>query len=80
ELAGDPEGSVLLLAMGYDVLSMNSTSLPRVKKTLRNINLGEARELLAEIMLMEDVVSVRGRLQRFLTEHGLGQFIHNPLA
>jgi len=80
ELAGDPEGSVLLLAMGYDVLSMNSTSLPRVKKTLRNTNLAEARELLAEIMLMEDVASVRQRLQRFLTEHGLEQFIHNPLV
>ena len=80
ELAGDPEGSVLLLAMGYDVLSMNSTSLPRVKKTLRNTRLTEARELLAEVMLMEDVVSVRERLQRFLTEHGLEQFIHNPLV
>ena len=79
ELAGDPEGAVLLLAMGYDVLSMNSTSLPRVKKTLRNTNLAEARELLAEIMLMEDVASVHKRLQRFLSEHGLEQFIHNPL-
>ena len=79
ELAGDPEGSLLLLAMVYDVLSMNSTSLPRVKKTLRNTNLAEARELLAEIMLMEDVASVHKRLQRFLSEHGLEQFIHNPL-
>jgi hypothetical protein len=31
-------------------------------------------------MLMEDVASVRQRLQRFLTEHGLEQFIHNPLV
>ncbi len=80
ELAGEPEGAVLLLAMGYDVLSMNSTSLPRVKKTLRNINLAEAEELLAEVMLLEDVSAVRLRLQQFLTEHGLGQFIHNPLG
>ncbi len=79
ELAGDPEGAVLLLAMGYDVLSMNATSLPRVKKTLRNTNLADASELLAEIMLMEDVASVHKRLQRFLSEHGLEQFIHNPL-
>ncbi len=79
ELAGDPEGAVLLLAMGYDVLSMNSTSLPKVKKALRNINLTEARELLAEVMVMDEVIVVRQRLQRFLTEHGLEQFIHNPL-
>jgi hypothetical protein len=31
ELAGNPMAAVLLLAMGYDVLSMNATSLPRVK-------------------------------------------------
>ncbi|MDH4039675.1 MAG: phosphoenolpyruvate-protein phosphotransferase PtsP, partial [Gammaproteobacteria bacterium] len=79
ELAGDPEGAVLLLAMGYDVLSMNSTSLPRVKKALRNTNLAEAKALLAEVLLLEDVAAVRQRMQRFLTEHGLEQFIHNPV-
>jgi phosphotransferase system enzyme I (PtsP) len=79
ELAGDPEGAVLLLAMGYDVLSMNSTSLPRVKKALRNINLTDAKDLFAEVILLEDVSAVRQRMQRFLTEHGLGQFIHNPV-
>ena len=79
ELAGDPEGAVLLLAMGYDVLSMNSTSLPRVKKALRNINFAEAEDLLAEIMLLEDVSAVLQRLQLFLSDHGLEQFIHNPV-
>ena len=79
ELAGDPEGAVLLLAMGYDVLSMNSTSLPRVKKALRNINLAEAEDLLAEIILLEDVSAVLQRLQLFLSDHGLEQFIHNPV-
>ena len=39
ELAGDPEGAVLLLAMGYDVLSMNATRLPKVKIGLRNVHL-----------------------------------------
>ncbi len=80
ELAGDPEGAVLLLAMGYDVLSMNSTSLPRVKKALRNISMAEAEELLTEVMALEDVVAVHQRLHRFLTEHGLEQFIHNPVV
>ncbi len=79
ELAGDPEGAVLLLAMGYDVLSMNSTSLPRVKKALRSIHLREAQALLAEVLLLEDVSAVQQHMQRFLAEHGLGQFIHNPV-
>jgi phosphotransferase system enzyme I (PtsP) len=79
ELAGDPEGAVLLLAMGYDMLSMNATSLPKVKKALRNIDLGEARSLLQEVMGLEDAASVQRRMERFLTEHGMEKFIHNPV-
>jgi phosphotransferase system enzyme I (PtsP) len=79
ELAGDPEGAVLLLAMGYDVLSMNATSLPKVKKALRNVYLGEAKELLSEVMEMEHAGEIHQRLEQFLTEHGMEKFIHNPV-
>ena len=79
ELAGDPEGAVLLLAMGYDVLSMNATSLPKVKKALRNIRLGEATELLDEVMAMDTANAIHQRMERFLTEHGMEKFIHNPV-
>ena len=80
ELAGDPQGAVLLLAMGYDILSMNATSLPKVKKALRNVNMLEARELLAEVMLLELPQEIHRRMERFLTEHGMEQFIHNPVV
>jgi phosphotransferase system enzyme I (PtsP) len=80
ELAGDPQGAVLLLAMGYDVLSMNATSLPRVKKALRNLHLAEARQLLAEVMAMDEVTAIYQRLERFLAEHGMENFIHNPVV
>jgi phosphotransferase system enzyme I (PtsP) len=79
ELAADPEGAVLLLAMGYDVLSMNATALPKVKKALRNVNLGEARELLSEVMEMDHASTIHQRLEQFLTEHGMEKFIHNPV-
>jgi phosphotransferase system enzyme I (PtsP) len=79
ELAGDPEGAVLLLAMGYDILSMNATSLPKVKKALRNVHLGEARDLLREVMEMEQASQVHRRLEQFLAEHGMEKFIHNPV-
>jgi phosphotransferase system enzyme I (PtsP) len=79
ELAGDPGGAVLLLAMGYDVLSMNATSLPKVKNALRNIHLSEARELLEEVMAMAYVSDINRRLERFLTEHGMEKFIHSPV-
>jgi phosphotransferase system enzyme I (PtsP) len=80
ELAGDPQGAVLLLAMGYDILSMNATSLPKVKKALRNVSMTEARELLAEVSLLELPQEIHQRMERFLTEHGMEQFIHNPVV
>jgi phosphotransferase system, enzyme I, PtsP len=79
ELAGDPEGAVLLLAMGYDILSMNATSLPKVKQALRNVNLVESRALLEEVLLMEEAGSIHRRLEQFLAEHGMEKFIHNPV-
>ena len=78
ELAGDPLAAVLLLAMGYEVLSMNATALPRVKKTLRSITRTDALELLEEVMLLEHSAAVLQRLQRLMTERGLQQFIHAP--
>ena len=79
ELAGDPEGAVLLLAMGYDILSMNATSLPKVKKALRNVNVGEAQDLLREVMALEQAAQVHQRLEQFLAEHGMEKFIHSPV-
>ncbi len=80
ELAGDPLAAILLVAMGYDVLSMNATSLPKVKKAVRTIRLSEAVELLDEALAMEDAVQIRRRLEQSLSEHGLEQFIHSPVA
>ncbi|MCR9105254.1 MAG: phosphoenolpyruvate--protein phosphotransferase [Gammaproteobacteria bacterium] len=80
ELAGDPGAAVLLLAMGYDVLSMNSTSLLRVKKALCNVRVDEARQLLDEVMEMERSSEVYSKLSEFLKAHGMGNFVHAPVA
>ena len=79
ELAGDPEGAVLLLAMGYDILSMNATSLPKVKKALRNLRVKEAQGLLGEVKEMDNANQIRHRLEEFLSDHGMEKFIHNPV-
>jgi phosphotransferase system enzyme I (PtsP) len=80
ELAGDPGGAVLLLAMGYNVLSMNAISLPRVKKALLNLRRSEARSLLKEVMQLDCALQVNAHLERFLTQHGMEKFIHNPVV
>jgi phosphotransferase system, enzyme I, PtsP len=58
EMAGDPGASMLLMAMGYDVLSMNSTNLPRVKSVIRAISLEQAEKLLASVMKLTDAETV----------------------
>jgi phosphotransferase system enzyme I (PtsI) len=50
EMASDPVYSLVLLALGLDVLSMNPGDLGRVKKVLRASTLKDARELLEAAM------------------------------
>jgi phosphotransferase system, enzyme I, PtsP len=79
ELAGDPGGAVLLLGMGYNVLSMNAISLPRVKKALRNVRRSEARRLLKDVMQLDCAMEVNAHLEHFLAQHGMEKFIHSPV-
>ncbi|CEG59493.1 phosphoenolpyruvate--protein phosphotransferase [Legionella micdadei] len=75
EMASDPLAVMLLLAMGFDTLSMNSTSLPRVKWVIRNITLAHARKVLADVLELEHPAEIRLHLQRALEEEGLGTLV-----
>ncbi len=50
EMAGEPLYSYLLLGFGIDELSMNATSIPRVKRILRQSMAFEAREFAGELL------------------------------
>ena len=80
ELAGDPGAAVLLLAMGYDVLSMNATNLTRVKQAIRHIREEEAVALLDEVMQLDGCDAVLQRLEAFLVGKGMAGFIHARLG
>ena len=73
ELAGDPAAAILLTAMGFDALSMNSISLPRVKKALRSVSLAEARQLLDEVVLFDYSDQTQARLHDFLRSREIGR-------
>lgn len=75
EMASDPLAVMLLLAMGFDTLSMNSTSLPRIKWVIRNITLAHARKVLADVLELEHPAEIRMLLQKALEEEGLGSLI-----
>jgi phosphotransferase system enzyme I (PtsP) len=75
ELAGNPIGAVLLMAMGYQVLSMNETNLPKVKWLIRNIRRSDARRMLARTLRMDTAEEVKTYMYRQLHKAGLGRVL-----
>ncbi|ODS24825.1 phosphoenolpyruvate--protein phosphotransferase [Candidatus Endobugula sertula] len=71
ELAGDPGAAILLMAMGYDVLSMNSTNLPRVKSVIRAITLDQAERLLTSVMKLADATIINQYVERTIRRLGV---------
>lgn len=75
EMAGDPRSALLLMAMGYDTLSMSASSLLRVKWVLRKVGYERACELLNEIRQMDNAALIVSHLDFVLEKEGLGNFI-----
>lgn len=77
EMAGDPGAAVLLMAMGFDVLSMNASTLLKVKSVLRSITLEVARKLLAEVMTLDDAQKVRSAVDLALYNAGVERLLRS---
>ena len=73
ELAGTPAGAILLMAMGYHVLSMNATHLLRVKWVIRNIKRSDARRMLARVLRMDTAEEVTAFLHKDMVRLGLSK-------
>ena len=79
ELAGDPAGAIILVAMGYRILSMNAVNLPRVKSVLRAVSLDWAEDLLRRLLALDTPQLVRSTLEMALREAGI-EFFTRPSA
>ncbi len=77
EMAGDPGAAILLMAMGYDVLSMNAASLLKVKSVLRSITLEVAEELLENVMQLDDAQMVRSAVDLALYNAGVDRLLRS---
>ncbi len=75
ELAGDPLAVVLLMAMGFDMLSMSPRALPRVKWVIRNFTMAKAQELLKQVLKMDEPIEIRVHMEMALEEAGLAGLI-----
>ena len=80
ELAGDPAGAVLLLAMGYDALSMNASNLLKVKSVIRGIDLGWAQNLLKKVLMLDSPYIVRSTLDLALKDAGFNRYLRPSRA
>ena len=80
ELAGTPEGAVLCVGMGYDVLSMNAANLPRVKWVIRRVSLRDCRRILARALRLRSSKEILAFVRRQLVEAGLERAVpHHQL-
>lgn len=75
ELAGDPAGALLLMGMGFDALSMNAPSLPRVRAAIRRVSLDAARALVRETLTLNTPAAVRSHLFARLSEWQLAHLL-----
>jgi phosphotransferase system enzyme I (PtsP) len=75
ELAGDPAGAVLLLAMGYDALSMNASNLLKVKSVIRGIDIPWAKQLLENVLMLDSPYVIQSTLNLALKEAGFTRYL-----
>ena len=75
ELAGEPGGAILLLAMGYRQLSMSSHNLRKVKWVIRNTKLKDAQALLHKVLICTQPVQVKDKVNYYLENMGAGGLI-----
>jgi len=66
-----------LVAMGYNVLSMNASSLLKVKSVIRSITLDTAQDLLEQVMLMDDAQTIRSAVDLTLYNAGVDRLLRS---
>ena len=80
ELAGTAEGAVLCIGMGYDVLSMNASNLPRVKWVVRRMSLRRCRRILARARHLRSSKEILAYVRDQLVAAGLQRAVpHHEL-
>jgi phosphotransferase system enzyme I (PtsP) len=76
EMAGNPSAAILLAAMGFNVLSMNSSNLLIVKLAIRSFEMSKLKAILAKVMKMENAFLIKKYVEEEMLKAGLGQLIH----
>jgi len=75
EMAGDPRAVPLLLAMGFDQLSMSAINLPRVKKVINSLTMADANEALAGLEGIHSSREVIEIAEGLIERKGLDRYV-----
>ncbi len=73
EMAGDPAAAVLLMAMGFDSLSMSAVNLLKVKWVLRRVSMDQAKKILSDLLNYDNAQVIRSSLELALNKEGIGK-------
>ncbi|MBA6291643.1 phosphoenolpyruvate--protein phosphotransferase [Colwellia sp. MB3u-70] len=79
ELANEPTGALLLIAMGYQNLSMSAHSLAKVKWVIRHVDYQQLKQILVRVLSLTNTSDVHSYLHEQLVKLGLGDFVHARL-
>jgi len=75
EMAGDPLSAILLMAMGFNTLSMSSSNILRVRKAICHVPMTDAQKLLDDVMKMNNPLIVKSWLEYYFKTHGLADMV-----
>lgn len=75
ELAGDPRAAVLLMAMGFNSLSMSASQILRVKYVIRRLKFEQCEALLKEVLVMDNAPAITQRLGKFFDKAKISHLI-----
>lgn len=75
EMAGDPLSAILLMAMGFNTLSMSSSNILRVRKAICHVPMTDAQKLLAHVTKMDNPLMVKSWLEHYFKTHGLADMV-----
>lgn len=71
EMAGDPGTAILLMAMGFDTLSMSASNLLKVRKTICHTPMALAKDLLERLLELDRPQDIRDEIEKVLSALGL---------
>lgn len=75
EMAGDPLTAILLMAMGFDTLSMSSSNILRVRKAICHTSFADAQNLLEEALNLNNPLYIKSLLENYFRTHGLSDMV-----